>query len=129
MMVHLGTGHCDATGYYAGWDSKGLESRKACEAICLSEEQCTYAAWFHGKTCSRYNGETCNLDRTRKDFEKHELFKKQHSAGRFCNIIQDFFHDCFIISNNFVSFSLSHLLISSLSIVHGNQQSISTFIK
>ena len=83
MMVHLGTGHCDATGYYAGWDSKGLESSRACKALCLSEEQCTYAAWYHGKTCSRYNGKECNLDRDRKDFEKHELFKKQHSTGKF----------------------------------------------
>ena len=81
-MVHLGIGHCDA-GYYAGWDDKGLESRKACEALCLSEEQCTYAAWQHGKTCSRYYGEACNLDRTAKNFEKHELLKKQHSPGRF----------------------------------------------
>ena len=57
----LGNGVCNA-GYYAGWDKKGLETLDACKELCISETQCTYVAWLHRQSCSRYNGETCNFD-------------------------------------------------------------------
>jgi hypothetical protein len=60
-MKYLGSGFC-TSGYYAGWDSKGIESSEACNQVCLSEQQCTYAAFKAGKTCSRYNGDSCTLN-------------------------------------------------------------------
>ena len=89
-MVHFATGHCDA-GYYAGWDKKGLETRESCDAVCLSEAQCTYAAWQLGYTCSRFNKKECNLNPSDEGFEKHVTFKKITSPSKiFCFFIQDY---------------------------------------
>ena len=86
VMVYFGTGYCDQ-GYYAGWNDFGgigKESREACNAVCLSEAQCTYAAWNPTYTCSRYNVKTCNLDPTiNQDFFYHEIFKKQTTSSKF----------------------------------------------
>ena len=60
-MVAHGLGYC-RTGYYAGWDGKGTESQAACNTVCLAEKECTYAAWYKGQTCSRYNLEGCSLN-------------------------------------------------------------------
>ena len=85
-MVHFGTGYCNQ-GYYAGWNDFGgigKESREACNAVCLSEAQCTYAAWNPTYTCSRYNVKICNFDSTvNEDFFYHEIFKKQISQSKF----------------------------------------------
>jgi hypothetical protein len=66
-MSSLGQGYCNQ-GYYAGWDGKGLTSQAACNAVCMKESQCTYAAWFHGKTCSRYKLAACTLNGNRDHF-------------------------------------------------------------
>ena len=89
VMVHFATGHCDA-GYYAGWDKKGLETRESCDAVCLSETQCTYAAWQLGHTCSRFKNKECNLNPSAAGFDKHETFKKQISPGTFCFSLEIF---------------------------------------
>merc|ERR1719499_269163 len=60
-MTHLGVGYC-TSGFYAGWDGQGIDSQEACNQVCLTEQQCTYAAFFAGKTCSRYNGNACTLN-------------------------------------------------------------------
>ena len=66
VMVSYGDGFCDE-GYYAGWDGKGIESQEKCNDLCLDEPECTYASFFpikdgkNGNTCSRYNGQSCNL--------------------------------------------------------------------
>jgi len=71
MMVSYGNGFCDE-GYYAGWDGKGINSQEECNDLCLDEPECTYASFFpikdwtrdghlNGNTCSRYNGQSCNL--------------------------------------------------------------------
>ena len=60
-MDSHGQGYCEA-GYYGGWDGLGLDSQDACNAVCMSEDQCTYAAWNSGSTCSRYNGADCALN-------------------------------------------------------------------
>ena len=77
-MTNLGTGFCD-DGYYAGWDDKGKDTLEACHDICLSDTQCTYAAWKNGATCSRYYGVTCKQDISKNDgdFENYALYKKQ----------------------------------------------------
>ena len=74
-MYYFGIGYCDA-GYYAGWDDKGNDSQEACNNICLSELQCTYAAWYPSETCSRYKGTTCNSvtnDQTHITFAKGKI--------------------------------------------------------
>ena len=82
-MSHLGTGICD-NGYYRGWDGKGIESQEACNAVCLSEAQCTYAAWYNGKTCSRYQGKTCNIQSGSSDWDMHVTYTKQPGdRGKF----------------------------------------------
>ena len=60
-MIYYGPGYCDA-GYYAGWDNVGTKSQEACNGVCLSEQECTYAAWWPNITCSRYNQTTCTLN-------------------------------------------------------------------
>jgi len=60
-MTHLGVGYC-TSGYYAGWDGQGIDSQESCNQVCLTEQQCTYAAFFAGQTCSRYNGNSCTLN-------------------------------------------------------------------
>jgi len=70
IMVSFGDGFC-AKGYYAGWDGKGVNSQDECNDLCLDEPECTYASFFgvkdwkhgnlNGNTCSRYNGQSCNL--------------------------------------------------------------------
>ena len=59
-MERLGIGLCK-DGYNAGWDKKGIESQEACNAVCLSEKQCKFAAWLSKKTCNRYTGTICDL--------------------------------------------------------------------
>ena len=95
-MVHFAIGHCDA-GYYAGWDGKGLETRKSCDTVCLSEAQCTYAAWQHGETCSRFNQKPCNLNPSDAGFEKHVTFKKITSPGKIFFV----FHPRLLCFNDF----------------------------
>ena len=75
-MSHVSIGVCDA-GYYAGWDGKGIESQEACNAVCLSESQCTYVAYWNGRTCSRYMGKTCNVLSGAHDEDFHVVYKKQ----------------------------------------------------
>merc|ERR1711953_84404 len=63
-MKYLGTGFC-TSGYYKGWDGKGIESPEACVRVCLSERQCVHAAFLRGRTCSRYDGLGCHLTSNR----------------------------------------------------------------
>jgi len=60
-MTHLGQGYCNE-GYYAGWDNQGIASQEACNDVCLNDENCKFAAWNPGYTCSRYKDTTCNLN-------------------------------------------------------------------
>ena len=78
-MERLGIGYCK-NGYDAGWDEKGLDSQEACNLVCLSEKRCKFAAWYPKKTCSRYNGEICDLE-TNDDFHKsYSTFEKKSSG-------------------------------------------------
>jgi len=60
-MTFKGNGFC-TSGYYAGWDGKGIGSQESCNQVCLTEPQCTYAAFYAGRTCSRYRGDSCTLN-------------------------------------------------------------------
>ena len=75
-MERLGKGYC-VTGYYAGWDRKGIETQKACNDLCLSEPQCKYAGWYLNQTCSRYNGQYCILNQDKN----HVTFMKKYSGN------------------------------------------------
>ena len=81
-MKLKGNGHCKS-GYYAGWDGKGTANQDACNLLCLSEEQCTFAAYFkdgQSQTCSRYKGKSCIL-KTSNDFERaHTTYYKDLGA-------------------------------------------------
>ena len=74
-MERLGRGFCH-NGYYLGWDGKGKDSQEACNAVCLSEPQCKFAAWFPAQTCTRYNKSTCNLNND----EDHMTYAKKSSG-------------------------------------------------
>jgi len=74
-MTHLGVGYC-TSGFYAGWDGKGIDSQEACNQVCLTEQQCTYAAFFAGETCSRYNGNSCTLNSD----TTHTTYAKQSNS-------------------------------------------------
>ena len=74
-MERFGQGYCKS-GFYAGWDGKGLESQDACNRVCLEEPECTYAAWWESVTCSRYNEVDCELN----GYENHFTFKKIHTG-------------------------------------------------
>ena len=62
-MVQYGKHFCKnpSAGYYAGWDSLGIENEEACKELCRKERLCTYAASKPGHTCSRYKGGLCDL--------------------------------------------------------------------
>ena len=80
-MKIFGQGYC-TSGYYAGWDGKGLESQNDCNTVCLEEAECTYAAWDEGKTCSRYHDVDCKMNKNQRDYENHVTFKKVQ-LGKF----------------------------------------------
>jgi len=71
VMNPLGQGFC-TSGYYAGWDRRGVESHADCIKVCLDEPECTFAAFSPGRTCSRYNEASCTLnsDRTYATYSK-----------------------------------------------------------
>ena len=79
-MERFGQGYCKS-GYYAGWDGKGVDSQDTCNKVCLEDPECTYAAWYGSKTCSRYNEVDCKLNGD----ADHVTFKKIH-MGEF-NIV------------------------------------------
>lgn len=81
-FTRLGLGHC-SDGYYAGWDGKGIHSQEACNEVCRKEDQCTYAAFKRGHTCSRYNGKSCNLirDYTHTTYERLNFRTTEESVG------------------------------------------------
>ena len=76
LMEDYGQGYCKH-GYLRGWDRKGIESQAACNAVCLAEADCTYAAWNSGKTCSRYKGASCQLN----GVGDHYTYKKVHGLA------------------------------------------------
>ena len=85
-MKLMGNGHCKS-GYLAGWDGKGTANQDACNQLCLSEKQCTFAAYVNdarGKSCSRYKGKNCILD-TSSDHKKAHItyYKDLGSQGIF----------------------------------------------
>ena len=75
MTLH-GQGFC-TEGFYAGWDGKGTASQDACNAVCLSEQQCKFAAWFPQRTCSRYQDSDCEL----KNNVNHVTFAKTNGGN------------------------------------------------
>ena len=81
-MKLKGNGYCKS-GYYAGWDDKGTANQDACNLLCLSERQCTFAAYFNdgqSQTCSRYKDKSCILD-TSNDFKRaHTTYYKELDA-------------------------------------------------
>jgi hypothetical protein len=72
VMIPYGSGYC-TSGYYAGWDKKGINSQAECDAVCAGESQCTFAAFFKGKTCSRYKGSTCTLNSDKNHYTDKKL--------------------------------------------------------
>jgi len=78
-MASYGQGHCKS-GYLRGWDGKGTASQEACNAVCLAESDCGYAAFFKGKTCSRYNHNTCELFKQ----VDHFTYKKTALPNQMC---------------------------------------------
>jgi len=71
-MRDVGQGFC-RNGYLRGWDRKGIRSQADCNAVCISERDCTYVAWYKDHTCSRYGDTSCNLNGDRN----HRVFKKE----------------------------------------------------
>ena len=77
-MKLVGNGHC-TSGYYAGWDGKGIANQDACKLLCLFEKQCSFAAYVDdgiGKSCSRYKGNTCILDTSDDHKKAHTTYRK-----------------------------------------------------
>merc|ERR1719361_1741942 len=80
-MAYKGVGHCDPdSGYYAGWDGDGIGSQDACNQLCLTEPQCTYASFYAGQTCSRYSGDSCTLYSDTEAAANHITYAKQSSS-------------------------------------------------
>ena len=89
-MTHVGIGICNNGGYagnyHPHWDVKGLDSQAACNAVCLSESKCTFSAWNPGKSCHRFKGRKCDLDKWRKEFDwmkEYTVYKKQRGNFQF----------------------------------------------
>lgn len=82
-LANHGTGFCKS-GYVRGWDGQGLESAEECKKLCLEEPDCTYAAYAKGSTCSRYNGNDCELSSNSDYFtwKKTGLARKVNFTGR-----------------------------------------------
>ena len=78
-MERFGQGYCKS-GYYAGWDGKGVESQDTCNKVCLEDPKCTYAAWWESETCARYNEVDCKLNGD----ANHVTFKK---TGEFNGVV------------------------------------------
>ena len=81
-MKLMGNGHCKS-GYLAGWDGKGTANQDACNQLCLSEKQCTFAAYVDdakGKSCSRYKGKSCILDTSSVHKKAHTTYYKDLQA-------------------------------------------------
>jgi len=77
-MQLMGNGHCNA-GYYAGWDGKGTANQDACNLLCLSEKQCTFASYVNdvkGVSCSRYKGKSCIMDTSSEHIRNHVTYYK-----------------------------------------------------
>ena len=79
-MKDYGQGYC-RNGYLRGWDGKGTGSQAACNAVCMAETDCTYAAWNNGKTCSRYKEASCKLNGVRDHYTYKKTFRVQGSQG------------------------------------------------
>ena len=78
-MQVMGIGHCDWLWLYADWDGKGTANQDACNQLCLSEEQCTFASYFNDgqkQTCSRYNGTSCVTDTSNDYIKAHTTYYK-----------------------------------------------------
>ena len=81
----MGNGVCDS-GYYAGWDDKGTANQDACNLLCLSEKDCTFAAYFNDgqeKSCSRFKGKSCILGSSDARHRAHTIYYKDLSQGMF----------------------------------------------
>ena len=101
-MERLGKGYC-VTGYYAGWDKKGIATQESCNDLCLSEAQCKYVAWYPNQTCSRYSGKYCVLNQDMN----HVTFAKKYSGKieRFFRIFWYFVFIAMCIYNSRIQFN------------------------
>ena len=84
-MKLKGNGYCKS-GYYAGWDGQGTANQEACNMLCLSEKQCTFAAYLNDgqkQTCSRYKGKSCILDTSSEHKRAHTTYYKYLPQGIF----------------------------------------------
>merc|ERR1712032_1254360 len=75
-MEDYGKGFCK-NNYIRGWDGKGIKSREACNDVCMAEEDCTYAAWYPNRTCSRYNGKDCKLNSDKNHYTWKKIQPKE----------------------------------------------------
>jgi hypothetical protein len=82
-MSSHGRGYC-TSGYYGGWDKKGISSQEACNAVCMAESKCTFAAFYKGQTCSRYHEATCTLNKDTKHFTFKKNIKKEEKPKTAC---------------------------------------------
>ena len=56
-----GVGYCNQ-GYYAGWEDNDYKyDLENCKYACDIEPQCKYFSYEPGRTCSRYNADSCDL--------------------------------------------------------------------
>jgi len=83
-MTSYGKGYCKED-YLRGWDGKGQENQKACNAQCDAEDDCTYNAYnFVRKGCARYSGSSCTLNSPSDNltFKKSpKVFENQVCSG------------------------------------------------
>ena len=88
-MKTLGQGHCTVE-YLAGWDGKGIDSQEACNKVCETENDCTFAAFKKDASCSRYKGKSCKLQYHADYFTFQKRTGKDGGIIKYkiCNIIQ-----------------------------------------
>ena len=88
-MKLLGDGYCRFARFYAGEDSKGTANQEACNLLCMSEKECTFAAYINThylQACFRYNSTSCVLDVSSANKIAYTTYYKDPGAfqGMFC---------------------------------------------
>ena len=83
-MHYFGPGLCD-DGYFVSLAEKGVEYQEKCNAICLSDLQCTNETWNPDQTCFSNDGRTCRIE-IYKGATKFDITFKQLQKGSFSSL-------------------------------------------
>merc|ERR550525_1413278 len=80
-----GVGFCNEA-YCGGWDGLGLDSQESCNAVCMADVNCRYAAWHPNTTCARYcpTDGVCTLNGNTAYTAYKKVYTKNESIGLNC---------------------------------------------